>query len=242
VPDEFDVQASSVAALGDPVRRGLYRYVVGECRPVSREQAAAALDIAQHVAKFHLDRLERDGLLDIEYSRPPGRSGPGAGRPSKLYRRAEREFALSLPERRYDLAGRVLAAAITDAERTGLPPAKVLRRAAARTGRQLAVGASRDAPAILAEHGYQPYETDAGFALANCPFHSLAKEFPELVCGLNLDLVRGLLRGAGGSDLRARLDPAPDRCCVTLVRRARPPSGVTDPAPDGGRPDSSAVP
>src|SRR6185437_8217202 len=109
-----DTQVASVASLGEPVRRILYRYATSQTEPVSREQAAAGVGVAHHIAKFHLDKLEEDGLLEVEYRRPAGRSGPGAGRPTKFYRRATREIAVSLPERRYDLAGRLMAEAITN--------------------------------------------------------------------------------------------------------------------------------
>src|SRR3569833_1547391 len=109
--DEFAADVASLAALSEPVRRALYRFVVAQDRPVSRENAAAGVGVPHHVAKFTLDRLVADGLLDVEYRRPPGRSGPGAGRPTKLYRRAARRFAVSLPERHYDVVGRILAEA-----------------------------------------------------------------------------------------------------------------------------------
>jgi predicted ArsR family transcriptional regulator len=215
----FDEDVSSIAALGEPVRRELYGYVAHQQEPVSREQAAAALGVAVHVAKFHLDRLEKEGLLEAEYSRPDGRTGPGAGRPAKLYRRTDRNIAVSLPRRQYDLVAGVLAAAITSAERTGAPLEKALARAAADAGRTLGSDTRGTATDVLAENGYEPYPTETGFALANCPFHSLAQEHTELVCGLNLDLIRSLLRAAGETGLRPRLDPAPGRCCVTLVAR-----------------------
>src|SRR5690242_11670803 len=115
--DDFAADVVRVAALNEPVRRELYRYVVAQDEPVSRDKAAAATGVAHHVAKFNLDRLVADGLLDVEYARPPGRGGPGAGRPAKLYRRSAREIAVTLPERRYDLAGGVLAEAVTIAGR-----------------------------------------------------------------------------------------------------------------------------
>src|SRR6476620_6115370 len=118
-PRDIDADLISVAALGEPVRRELYRFVAAQPDPVSRDQAAAGVGVARHVAKFHLDKLEEDGLLEVEYRRPPGRSGPGAGRPAKLYRRSGRAIAISLPERRYDLAGQVMAQAIIAAESTG---------------------------------------------------------------------------------------------------------------------------
>jgi len=232
--DDFDAQVAGVAALGEPVRRALYRYVVAQPGPVSRDQAAEGAGVPRHVAKFHLDKLAADGLLEIEFRRPAGRGGPGAGRPAKLYRRSSRELRVSLPERRYELAGHVMAQAIVDAEHHDVPLAKALHGAARGTGRALGEAARRRAGpdagqaalqaaalAVLTEHGYEPRTDPGGLTLANCPFHALAQEYTALVCGMNLDLVDGLLAGLERVDLEARLDPAPGRCCVT-VRRRRP--------------------
>jgi predicted ArsR family transcriptional regulator len=217
--------------LGEPIRRALYRYVITEPDPVGREQAAAAVGVAPHVAKFHLDKLEGDGLLDSEYSRPPGRSGPGAGRPAKRYRRSTRELSVSLPERRYDLAGRVMAQAIAAATASGSPVAEALHEAAVTEGRQLGdrvnarlgrrrgPAASRRAiTGVLADYGYEPRTRDDLITLANCPFHALAREHTELVCGMNLDLLSGMLDTCDSGGMRVCLDPAPGRCCVTLDR------------------------
>ena len=133
----FDQQVGRLAALGEPIRRALYRYVAGESEPVGREQAATAVDVPPHVAKFHLDKLEADGLLDSEYSRPPGRSGPGAGRPAKRYRRSTRELSVSVPERRYDLAGRVMAEAIAVARESNRPVGDALHEAAVAEGHRM---------------------------------------------------------------------------------------------------------
>jgi predicted ArsR family transcriptional regulator len=228
----FDQQVGRIAALAEPIRRALYRYVSTEPEPVGREQAASAIGVAPHVAKFHLDKLEADGLLDSEYSRPPGRSGPGAGRPAKRYRRSKRELSVSLPERRYDLAGRVMARAIAAATESNTPLADALHEAAAKEGRRLGdrvaarLGRRRSPAAVgraindvLTDYGYEPRTgRDDAVTLANCPFHALAQEHTQLVCGINLDLLSGLLETCEGSGMVARLDPAPDRCCVTLGR------------------------
>jgi predicted ArsR family transcriptional regulator len=222
--DAFDQQVNSVAALGEPVRRELYRYVVAQSEPVSRERAATGVGVAHHVAKFHLDKLEEDGLLEVEYRRPPGRTGPGAGRPAKLYRRSARHIAVSLPERRYDLAGHVLAEAVDAAQRAGLPLDHLISEAAHAAGAALAEQAdSRPADPLgalteaLAANGYEPRLADDRMTLANCPFHDLAASHRELVCALNLDLINGLLGTLGPAGLSARLDPAPGRCCVTVT-------------------------
>ncbi|HZZ96284.1 MAG TPA: helix-turn-helix domain-containing protein [Jatrophihabitantaceae bacterium] len=217
---DLDAQLSGIASLAEPVRRTLYRFVIGERAPVSREQAAAAIGVAHHVAKFHLDRLEQDGLLQTEYSRPPGRTGPGAGRPAKLYRRADRQVDVSLPQRHYDLAGLLLAEAITTAERSGARVDTAVRKVATDAGRAIAQRCAPDATiaSALADNGFEPFATESGLALANCPFHRLAQSYPELVCGLNLHLIRGLVSGLGATDVRAKLDPSQDRCCVVLTQ------------------------
>jgi predicted ArsR family transcriptional regulator len=222
--DEFAADVASLAALSEPVRRSLYRYVVAQDRPVSREDAAAGVGVPHHVAKFHLDRLAVDGLLDVEYRRPPGRSGPGAGRPTKLYRRGARDITVSLPERRYDLAGQVMAEALTIAARDGLPVGDTVRVAARAAGQHLAESAEPDPEVspqqtvsdVLARYGYEPRATDDGVVLANCPFHHLAQTYTELVCGMNLDLIDGVLDRLCPGRLQARLDPGPNHCCVAI--------------------------
>lgn len=226
MPDDFDADVVSVAALAEPIRRALYLYVAAQDGSVGREQAATGVGVALHAAKFHLDKLVEDGLLDIEYSRPPGRGGPGAGRPAKRYRRAHRDISVSLPERRYDLAAHVMAEAIETARAGGVPMADALRDAATGAGRALAEqarGRHEAGPAlvgavgeVLLDNGYEPRITTERVTLANCPFHSLAATYPTLTCGMNLDLINGLLGGLDATHLQAALDPAPGRCCVIV--------------------------
>ena len=231
--EDFETQVVSVAALGDPTRRALYEFVVHQAEPVSRDHAAEGVQVARHIAKFHLDRLEDEHLLEVEFHRPPGRRGPGAGRPAKFYRRASREFSVSLPERRYDLAGQVMARAITASQQAGTSVTDALREAAGSVGRTMADQVnkrtgSRPNPTatvravgdVLAQGGYEPRGTANGMTLGNCPFHSLAQDYPALLCGMNEDLIQGLLEALPSAPLRANLDPAPGRCCVTLTTAA----------------------
>ena len=229
--DDLDARLGDVALLGEPVRRALYRYVIAQPQPVSRDQAAASVGAARHVAKFHLDKLADEGLLDVDYARPPGRGGPGAGRPAKLYRRSSRELAVSLPERRYDLAASLLVEAISRSQRNAVPVRDALQQAATEQGHALGnevrehAGASPSPSALLAGthevldgQGYEPRTDDHGLTLSNCPFHALAQESTELVCGMNFDLLRGLVATLDNSGLKAVLRPAPGRCCVQLDR------------------------
>lgn len=225
-----DAQLTRIAALAEPIRRTLYRFVADHADGVSREQAAEGLGLPRHVAKFHLDKLAEDGLLDTEYRRPAGRTGPGAGRPTKLYRCAQDEVGASVPERHYDLAADILARAVTESRRTRRPIDAVLTDIARQTGATLADQPGDAAPVdalcdLLAAHGYEPaiVPDDGrpdGIILRNCPFHRLAQEHTELVCGLNLDLLAGVLDRLPEVQLRPRLDPAPGRCCVVLAADA----------------------
>ena len=193
------------------MRRALYRFVAASAAPVGREQAAAGVGVAHHVAKFHLDRLVADGLLAFEYRRPGGRSGPGAGRPTKLYRPTDSGVEVSLPERRYQLAGELLVEAVS--------AGRDLRDVAKQRGR--AVG-SRARPTrsavvdVLTDHGYEPRAEGRDVVLDNCPFHALAQQDPELVCGMNLAFLEGVVDGVGGAQLCPRLEPDESRCCVRL--------------------------
>jgi len=235
VTEGLEAQVAGVAALNDPIRRSLYLFVVENVEAVSREQAATAVGIQKALAAFHLDKLAEEGLLQFEFRRLTGRTGPGAGRPAKLYRRSDRQIDVSLPPREYDLAGRLLAAAIAAAETSGRPVRSELERAAvaagqaigeevvARAGRRASKPKQRDALlAVLRSHGYEPRTVGSDVVLANCPFHALAQEFTELVCGMNLHLMEGIRSVLALNDrgLQPRLDPEPGQCCVKFCGAA----------------------
>lgn len=218
-------QVSAVAALDEPTRRRLYDFVVRQPAPVSRDEAADAARTPRSTAAFHLDRLVDEGLLDVVYERRTGRSGPGAGRPAKLYRRSAEQIAVSLPERRYDVVGGLLLDAIDAAEASGESPRTVLLRLAQELGKTLGSTARSDYPTedihgavmrALETIGFEPRLVDNAIVLGNCPFHSLAQQHTELVCGMNLCLQNGLLDGLAATGLTARLEPTPGHCCVRL--------------------------
>lgn len=222
----------AVAALAEPTRRRLYDWVVRERRAVGRDEAAVALGIGRALAAFHLDRLVEAGLLAPEYRRLTGRSGPGAGRPAKLYRRIAADVAVSLPDRRYELAARLFAEALDD-ERGEQD--RAVRSAAEREGRRLGgeardrarPGASRRSlrAALLAEltaAGYDPREVGGEIRFANCPYDALVADHRPLICGANEALAGGLLGELDSLALRARLDPQPGWCCVAIGPAATP--------------------
>jgi predicted ArsR family transcriptional regulator len=222
-------ELSVLAALGDPSRRALYDFIVDAGRAVSRDEAAAAVDLERGTATHHLERLAADGLLEVEYRRLTGRQGPGAGRPAKLYRRADRQFDVSLPPRDYEFAGRILAKAVDEARATGVDVDTSLRSACraegVRIARRILQTAGRGAGVrargaalrdTLGEVGYEPAVTDDGsVVLRNCPFHQLARDHTELVCGMNL-CVLDTAATEVDAGLVARLEPQEGFCCVRL--------------------------
>ncbi len=234
--DDLDERIAGVASLAEPQRRALYRFVVSRGDAVSKDEAAAAMGVPRSVAAFHLDRLVADGLLSTEFRRLTGRQGPGAGRPAKLYRRAEGELSVSLPARQYDLAAGLLAAAVSAATRTNTPVAEALSRAATERGRELGERVREEAGrrpsrvsllaaalAVLEEQGYEPRAHGDDVVLANCPFHALVDEQRDLVCGMNHDLLSGMADAVGEGVMAPRLEPSEGTCCVRLGATRRMP-------------------
>ena len=225
-----DIQA--VALLDEPTRRVLYDAVVHADGPLTRDQAASAAGVTRALAAVHLDKLVVAGLLEVEYRRLSGRTGPGAGRPSKLYRRATSEVEVSLPERHYEVPAALLATALEQV--TGPTPPDALRSAAHDVGQEIGAAARRQSgprPSrrrlrtaledTLEARGYQPAEAPSGeIRLRNCPFHALVEDHRALVCTMNLALADGILDGLGDARLDARLDPQPGQCCVAIGERS----------------------
>lgn len=218
----FARQVRGVAALDHPVSLHAYGLVL-ERGWVGRDEAGEALGVGRTVAAFHLDKLVKAGLLNVRYERLSGRSGPGAGRPAKLYGRSEAEIELSIPARRYDLAGSVLAEAVTRAEDESIPVGEAVSAVAEETGERLgkqACAGHRHGQAalldLLAQHGYEPRRHGRDIALVNCPFHAIAEQHRNLVCGMNADLLSGVVHAIGSPSMEAVLAPEPGYCCVRI--------------------------
>lgn len=229
LPPDLDERVAALAALQEPLRRALYLYILGRRDAVGRDEAARAVGIRRGLAAFHLDRLADDGLLTVEYRRLTGRSGPGAGRPAKLYRVAPHEHDVSLPPRSYAFAAELLADAV-EASRPG-GSGETAEEVAERRGRQVATAARESLDtsgagdhagegtplaAVLSRFGYQPSGPPGSTELLNCPFHALAESHRELICGMNAAFLTGVIEGLGLRTTEARLEPEIGRCCVVI--------------------------
>lgn len=215
--DVLGPDANGITSLADPMRRALYRYVVDAGGDVGRDDAAESLGVSRSLAAYHLDRLVADGLLDVRFARRSGRRGPGAGRPAKLYTRSRRAVQVSLPPRDYEVAARLLVrAAETDPSSR-----RALFDEAYRFGRDVGEeGAGGDGEAVVAvlrARGYEPFDDEGVVRLRNCPFDALAHDHRDLVCGMNLALLSGLVTALGLPEHTVRLDPREGCCCVTFT-------------------------
>jgi len=229
-PSSRDERITALSSLDQPLRRRLHKLLAESGAWTSRDEAATALGIARSVAAFHLDKLANAGVAEVAFERTTGRTGPGAGRTSKMYRLATDELSASVPDRRYDLAAQLLADAVSSSLASSEPLGQRLRIVARETGQQIGSGmraeaeegeAAPDVLVALDQYGYEPCTRDGGqIALGNCPFHRLAESHRNLVCGMNLDFLSGLVDGLDPDPpLRAELAPEPGSCCVRLRSR-----------------------
>src|SRR4051794_39943804 len=153
--------------LAEPTRRALYQACRAAGAPLTREDVASAVGVSRRLAAFHLDLLAEAGLLTVDYARPAGRSGPGAGRPAKRYAAASVDLGISVPPRRYDLVAAILARGLATADQTGSDALEttydVARQEGERIGRlrrspgRMSATATTDAATeALTELGYEP--------------------------------------------------------------------------------------
>jgi predicted ArsR family transcriptional regulator len=229
-PDPAAVEA--VASLLEPLRRGLFDLVAAASEPVTREEAAARVGISRKLAAFHLDKLVAAGLLEVETAPTAGR----VGRRPRVYRRAAGDVAISIPARQPLLLARLLLAAVSE-QAPGEDGAAAARRisrahghhagaterARIRPGRVGVERALALVRALLERLGYEPSPPEPDrLGFAACPFHPLASESPELVCGIHHSYVTGLVEGLGATTLDAGLVPGTDACCVEVRARRTP--------------------
>jgi predicted ArsR family transcriptional regulator len=210
--------------LSEPHRREVYRTVRRASGPLTRDEVSRRTGINRRLAAFHLDRLAAAGLLATDYARPEGcPGGPGSGRPAKRYRATDVEVELSVPSRHYFFAARLLAEAISARPGDAMEASYELARAEGkRIGEERRPASGRRARAAvigaLNDLGYEPVEgAEDTVRLRNCPFRAVADLAPELVCGMNCQLVAGVMEGAGLDASGARPGGVAPDCCVVAV-------------------------
>ena len=233
-----DARIRAVAALDDGLRSGMYTFIRAARRPITRDEAAAAVGISRKLAAFHLDKLVDAGVLQADYQ--PISGIRKAGRAPKMYRPVDADIHVSIPSRQHDLLADILLDAVLATSRHNAgdndgdnteDAAQAAVRAAGERGHQAGVaererirpgrlGAERAltlTETVLHRHGFEPNRASSTcLRLGACPFHPLAGRAPELVCGINHAFLAGLVDGLGAEPVTAILDPTAGECCVEM--------------------------
>ena len=216
---------ASLSSLDDPLRRRLYEVVTSQPEPVSRDEAASAAGIGRALAVYHLDKLVESGLLTAflpEAARAERAGGWPARqdvRPVGPRVRGHRSAAGVRTGRAAARAGGRGRSERPQPDRAGRggPPLGTELGSAFRPAAGEGDAAGRDVKGVLTQQGYEPCGgADGVIRLRNCPFHQLAEQHRELVCGMNLALVEGLVEGLGADGWHPALDPRPGQCCVAI--------------------------
>lgn len=223
---EITGSASEDAAAGlGPTRRRVLAVLQDAAGPMTVQQVADRLGLHPNSVRFHLDALAT-GEADAAVVRDREPRGT-PGRPRVTY--AATSAAPGVAPRRYQELAGMLAAFIeaevddpaTIAERLGrawsgsLPP------------REEPLGAL---VAGLGEVGFGSRVVEDGdgprVEVTHCPFLEVAADHEDVVCGLHLGLMRGVLEQAGSdwavADLQPLVEPG---LCVARLDGSASPSG-----------------
>jgi predicted ArsR family transcriptional regulator len=229
-----DAGIRAIAALDDELRRGMYAFIRAARRPVTRDEAAAAVGISRKLAAFHLDKLVEVGALRAHYAQPGGTRK--VGRAPKVYEPSGADIQVSIPPRSHEMLSGILLDAVL-AQHQGEEASSAALRVAGERGE--AIGAAERDQArpgrlgteraltlisgLLERCGFEPAREAPGCVrLRNCPFHPLASRAPEMVCGINQAFLAGVVEGLDAPTVEAVLRPRQGECCVELRDRAEP--------------------
>ncbi|MCW2621374.1 MAG: putative transcriptional regulator, ArsR family [Frankiales bacterium] len=209
-------------ALAVPSRQRLLDVLRATQGPMDVPALAAAVGLHVTTTRFHLEALERSGLV-VRSAEHAGRPG----RPRQLYAAVVLAEVADGHRQLAELLAGVLAAEGQEgprrAEQAGwawatdyVPePASLLPEDAV----QQVIG-------VFARLGFAPRRVDADhLELDDCPFRDIARKHPEVVCSIHLGLMRGILSrlGAASTAAGAGLRPfvEPELCVADLTGQPR---------------------
>lgn len=229
-PSSLEERISDLtSALGDPTRRAIYIAVRESAEPMTASRVAELFELHPNVARHHLDKLAGDGWLVVSRRRPEERSGPGAGRPAKIYAASNREVSIHFAPRRYELLVELLMRVLGRIAPEEL--GRIAQEVGTEYGQELAaeIGAPDDAGYSEAVQAVAVAMTGLGFSMdpdvegqrlltSHCPFGEAAADHPDVVCSLDRGIVTGLMgRIAAGCEPVLIPHTRPDDDCVTQV-------------------------
>jgi predicted ArsR family transcriptional regulator len=198
-------------ALAHPSRARLLERLEQAADGLGAADLAAATGLHANTVRVHLDQLVAAGLVTTSQLH-----GRGRARPPTWYRAATARSEAA----DYRLLSAMLASAL-QSDRTGPSPAA--EAAGRRWGRELLAAAptAADDPdpagpitALFERLGFAPRDEDDHLALVACPYRELAREHPDVICGLHLGILRGAAEASDVPADQAWLQPfvTPTRC------------------------------
>jgi predicted ArsR family transcriptional regulator len=205
----------ALEAVGIPELREALLFVRGRREPVSADDLAGVQHVHRNVARRRLDRLAAAGLLVTRSERRSGRTGPGAGRPARIYAASPETTGIEFPARHYEELVGLLVDALPQRSRSkrlhdvGLDlAAGLLRGAPIAPARDLRIGVERVCDAV-GRLGFQASveavdEETAVIATPTCPLRPLVVKRPETADvdrGMWCGLIAGGLQDVRGADV-----------------------------------------
>jgi len=192
-------------------------------RPMGVRELAEAVGLHPNTVRQHLDQLVEAGLAVRDTAPPVGR-----GRPALRY------AAEPGSDEQDPAAYRALAGVLAEQVARWPDGVGVALVAGERWGRALAHEATESVPATSAIGRLVELLDEAGFApeapvtdgqpirLRQCPFGTLARDHGEVVCGVHLGMMRGVLRELDAPFDALRLEPfvGPSLCLAYLGGRS----------------------
>lgn len=186
--------------LVDHTRLQIYRAVVeAAAAGMTTAQAAARFSVHRNVARMHLEKLAKVGMLVSTF-----RKADGGGRPARVYYMGE-TVTRQYPPRDYQLLAHISLTALEQ----GADPRQIARRAGRQVGERALLAAGLEPGnanrakliaslrRVAEEHGIfaRIQVADEGqleVTALNCIFRELAIGHARTVCGLHTQLLMGM--------------------------------------------------
>lgn len=200
--------------LGDNTRYAIYLELARSPRPLVTAEIAEVLGLHPNTVRPHLDRMREVGLLEVTTD-----ARGEVGRPQHRYTLATDSPSLGLEPPTMPMLARMV---LTMSRRLGANPADAFAvgeaEGASRASRYESAPSALEAlVADLDRLGFDPVVAEAinpsgelddeddpvtaVVAFANCPFIDLARDQPDLVCGLHRGLVAGFVAQMGDAEV-----------------------------------------